>query len=338
MNMNVTIKEVAKLANVSPSTVSRVIANNPKISAETKKIVYKAMKQLNYRPNAIARSLANKSTRTLGLILPSTDENLFANPFFIQAMKGISVYAQKKGYYIMYTHSGNENDSLNIVMDYINSKWVDGLILLAARENDKCISYLKEANHPFVVIGRPENTKDTLWVDNDNFQAMYSIVNYLIDKGHSSIGFIGGPHHFNVTIDRLDGYKRALTAHGIPVDEQMILSVTDFSETCGYEAMVEMMKYKVPSAVVTTDDLIAYGVLKAIKEHKDLNIEVVGFNNTPLASYQNPPLTSVDINAEKLGYYAAKLLIEKLEKVEGAVNHYIIETSLVERESTNILK
>lgn len=334
--MNVTIKEVAKLANVSPSTVSRVIADSPKISEETKKNVYKAMETLKYRPNAIARSLANKSTRTLGIILPSNDENLFNNPFFIQAMKGISIYAQKKGYYIMYTHSGNENDSLNIVMDYINSKWVDGIILLTAMENDKCISYLKKSNSPFVVIGRPESTQDTLWVDNDNFQAMYSVVNYLIDKGHSSIGFIGGPHQYNVTKDRLDGYKRSLDIHGISVDEKLIMSVSDFSETCGYEAMKELMAHKTPTAVVTTDDLIAYGVLKVIKENKDLDIEVVGFNNTPLASYQTPPLSSVDINAEKLGYYAAKLLIEKLEKVEGTVNHYIVETKLIERESTGI--
>lgn len=336
--MNVTIKDVAKLANVSPSTVSRVIADNPKISNATKDIVYKAMEELNYRPNAIARSLANQSTRTLGLILPSTDENLFANPFFIQAMKGISIYAQKKGYYIMYTHSSNENESLDIIMDYINSKWVDGLILLTAMENDKCISYLKKANHPYVVIGRPENPQDTLWVDNDNFQAMYSVVNYLIDKGHSSIGFIGGPHHYNVTKDRLDGYKRALSAHGLDVDEGMILSVLDYSEACGYEATMKMTEYKVPSAIVTTDDLISYGVLKALKESSNMKIEVVGFNNTPLASYQTPPLSSVDINAEKLGYYAAKLLIDKLEKVEGAANHYIVETSLVERESTNLFK
>ena len=336
--MNVTIKEVAKLANVSPSTVSRVIADNPKISAETKKVVFKAMEELNYSPNAIARSLANKSTRTLGIILPSTDENLFANPFFIQAMKGISIYAQKKGYYIMYTHSGNEDESLKIIRDYISSRWVDGVILLTVMENDQCISYLKKANRPFVVIGRPEDTQDTLWVDNDNFQAMYNVVNYLIEKGHSDIGFIGGPHNFNVTKDRLDGYKRALSVHGLTVDEKLTLSVNDYSEACGYEAMMNMMEYKTPTAVVTTDDLISYGVLKVIKEHQDLNVEVVGFNNTPLASYQTPPLSSVDIHAEKLGYYAAKLLIEKLSKVEGALNHYIVETSLIERESTNILK
>jgi DNA-binding LacI/PurR family transcriptional regulator len=330
--MQVTIKDVAKLAKVAPSTVSRVIADNPKISDATKQKVYKAMKDLNYQPNAIARSLANKSTKTLGLILPSTDENLFNNPFFIQAMKGISVYTQKKDYYIMYTHSSNEENALSVMKNYIHSKWVDGVILLTVSENDKCIDYLKSVNHPFVVIGRPENVQNVLWVDNDNFQAMYSVVNHLIKKGHRDISFIGGPHHLNVTKDRLDGYKRALEMHGTIVDEDMIFEAKDFSEACGYEAMKELLAIKAPTAVVATDDLIAFGALRAIKELTDKKIDVIGFNNTPLADYQSPPLSSVDINAEKLGYYAAKLLVNKLENVENVLNHYIVETKLIERE------
>ncbi|KPU27650.1 LacI family transcriptional regulator [Caloranaerobacter sp. TR13] len=333
--MPVTIKDVAKLAKVSPSTVSRVIADHPKISDETKKKVFEAMKKLNYHPNAIARSLANKSTRTLGLILPNAEEDLFINPFFVQVMRGISVYAQKKGYYIMYTYSNNENEEIDFIKNYIYSKWVDGIILLTVRENDKCIEYLKEnGKYPFVVVGRPEKSDGILWVDNDNFKAMYDVVNYLINKGHRDIAFVGGPHNLNVTKDRLDGYLRALKVHGISVDEKLIYEEVDFTETRGYETMMEILEYKEPSAVVTTDDLLAFGVLKAIKEKSTSKIAVVGFNNTPLAEYQQPKLTSVDIKAEKLGYYAAKLLIKKLENEDVETNHYIIDTELIEREST----
>lgn len=331
--MPVTIKDVAKLANVSPSTVSRVIAESPKISEETKEKVYEAMRKLNYHPNAIARSLANKSTKTLGLILPNTSEDLFVNPFFIQAMRGISVYAQKKGYYIMYSYSESEEEEVEFIKKYIKSKWVDGIILLTSRENDKCISYLKEVNQPFVVIGRPERPEDTLWVDNDNFKAMYDVVTYLVEKGHKSIAFIGGPSSLNVTKDRLEGYKRALEIRGIGIDNKLI-EEADFSEDRGYESMNKILKYKVPSAVVTTDDLIAFGALKAIKENNIEKIAVVGFNNTPLSAYQTPTLTSVDINAEKLGYHAAQLLIDRLENNNIQSNHYIVETNLIEREST----
>lgn len=331
--MQVTIKDVAKLANVSPSTVSRVIAQNPKISDETKNKVYEAMKELNYHPNAIARSLANKSTKTLGIILPNTAEDLFVNPFFIQTMRGISIYAQKKGYYIMFTYSENEDKEVDFIEKYIYSKWVDGIILLTTRQNDKCISYLKKVNHPFVVIGRPEDTSDVLWVNNDNFKAMYDVVSYLTNKGHKEIAFIGGPHTFNVTKDRLAGYLRALQIRGLPVDDNLIRGV-GFSEVSGYEAMKKILEYKVPDAVVTTDDLIAFGVLKAINEMELKKIAVVGFNNTPLAEYQSPSLSSVDINPESLGYHATQLLIDKLENNINNKKHYLVETKFIEREST----
>jgi DNA-binding LacI/PurR family transcriptional regulator len=333
--MGATIKDVAKLANVSPSTVSRVIANNPKISDETKQRVYDAIEELKYHPNAIARSLASKSTNTLGLVLPNEAEDLFKNPFFIQIMTGISVYAQKKGYYIMYAFSKSEEEELEFISSYTGSKLVEGVILLTSRTNDKCIEFLREADFPFVVVGRPEITQGTMWVDNDNFQAMYKVVDYLIAKRHKSIAFIGGPRELNVSQDRLDGYKRALLAHGIVVDCNLIAEEQDFTEALGYEAMNRILKQAPkPTAVVTTDDLLAYGAMKAINEKASEKISVVGFNNTPLAAYQNPPLSSVDINAEKLGYYAAKLLISKLKEGSQPANHYIVETNLVEREST----
>lgn len=333
--MPVTIKDVAKLAGVSPSTVSRVIADSPKISQATKDQVTKAMEDLNYHPNAIARSLANKSTKTIGLILPNSDEDLFVNPFFTQVMRGISLYAQKKGYYIMYSYSRSEEDEVSFIKNFINSKWVDGFILTTARKDDKCISYLKSIDHPFVVIGKPENPEGTLWVDNDNFHAMYTVVNKLIQKGNREIAFIGGSMDLNVTRNRYDGYRTALVNCGIPLNQDLI-EEADFSELTGYKAMENILKKSSPTAVVTTDDLLAFGALQALKDSALTDISVIGFNNTPLAAYQSPTLTSVDINAEDLGYYAAKLLINKLENIKENITSYIIETELVERDSTNL--
>ncbi|MGH4049780.1 MAG: LacI family DNA-binding transcriptional regulator [Clostridium sp.] len=331
--MSVTIKDVARLANVSPSTVSRVIADNPRISDETKQRVYTIMKEINYHPNAIARSLVNKATKTLGLILPNTDEDLFDNPFFIQIMRGISHYAQKKGYYIMYTYSNDENREVEDIESLINSGRVDGIILPIVRKDDKCIAYLKKVAYPFVVIGRPQNSEGVLWVDNDNFKAMFSAVNYLINKGDRKIAFIGGPSELNVTINRLEGYRSAMINIGEKIDENMI-QVAEFTETSGYNAMKNILKKFKPTAVVTTDDLIAFGVSKAINEMTDKNIKVIGFNNTPLAAFRNPTLSSVDVNSEELGYYAVRLLINKLENNEEQINNYIIDTKLVERQST----
>lgn len=335
--MDVTIKDVAREANVSPSTVSRVLAGNPKISDETKARVMETIKKLNYHPNAIARSLANNSTKILGLVLPSGEEDLFKNPFFIQAMTGISVNAQKMGYSIMYTFSKNEDEELVYIENFVNSKMLDGIILLTSKSKDKCIEYLIEKNFPFVVVGRPENYKNILWVDNDNYKAMFEAVTFLINRGNKEIGFIGGPGEFNMSSDRLNGYMEALKKAGLNIDKNLIYEMADFNEEFGYEACRRMLAYKKPSAIVTTDDLLAFGANKMMKQLGVEDISLIGFNNIPLAEYQIPSLSTVDINAKLLGYYASKLLIDKLEKKDGATTHYIVDTMLIERASTNII-
>lgn len=326
-----TIKDVAKAANVSPSTVSRVLSDNEKISLETKERVLNIVKELHYHPNITARNLVTKSTRTLGIIVPNEAEDLFKNPFFIQVMTGISKYSQKNGYFIMYTFSKSEEDSLKNIKSYTRGKIVDGIILLVSRKNDKCIEYLKRINFPFSIVGRPEDTKDVIWVDNDNFNAMYNAVDRIVQKGYTDIAFIGGSKDMNMSNDRLDGYKHALKTHGVVADENLIIENPNFSEECGFESMKKILDYRIPSAVVTTDDILAFGALKAMHEILHYTIPIIGFNNTPLASYQNPPLSSIDINSEKLGYYAAKLLIEKLENKEMTNTHFIVETNFIER-------
>ncbi|GIM29234.1 LacI family transcriptional regulator [Clostridium polyendosporum] len=335
--MNTTIKDVAREANVSPSTVSRVLAGSPRISNETKERVLEIVKRLNYHPNAIARSLANNVTKTLGLVLPSGEEDLFKNPFFIQAMTGISIYAQNMGYSIMYTFGKSEDEELAFISNYINSKNVDGIILLTSKSKDKRIQYLNEKGFPFVVIGRPEAQENVLWVDNDNYKAMFEAVNYLINKGHRDIGFIGGSEERNMSKDRLRGYRDALYKSSIEVDSNLIYEMNDFNEECGYEASVRILQYKKVTAIVTTDDLLAFGANKRMKEvNVNKDISIIGFNNIPLAQYQDPPLSTVDINAKQLGYYATKILIDSLESKEDSLNYHIVETKFIERESTRV--
>lgn len=331
--MKVTIKEVAKEANVSPSTVSRVISNSPQISEETKEKVRDAIKRLKYKPNAIARSLANKKSRILGVVLPSEAQDLIANPFFIQAMRGMSGYAQNKKYYITYAFSENEKTELEYLNNFISSNLVDGICLLRARTDDKSIKYLKETEFPFVVIGRPEESDGLLWVDNDNFQATYNLVNELIKKGHKSIGFIGAKKEWNVTKDRYKGFKVACEINGVTIQDKSVIMMSDFNEQEGRLGTIKLLENANPTAIIAEDDILAFGILNVLKERNIKNIEVVGFNNNPLAEFQNPPLSSVDINATELGYYAAKILIDFLDNNETSINHYIIESKLIKRES-----
>lgn len=329
----VTIKEVAKEAGVATSTVSRVLSNNPKISEETKAKVNEAIERLNYKPNAIARSLANNKTKILGVVLPSEADDLLTNPFFINAMKGMSIYAQNKNYYITYVFAKDGKNEFESIKEITNTNLIEGIILLRVNENDESIKFLNAIGFPFVAIGRPEKTEDVLWVDNDNFQAMYNVVNRLIQKGHKKIGFIGAIKTLNMSKDRLKGYKMALEVNGLNYDEELVIHKQFFKENTGYAGAEELLSKHEVTAIVTTDDLLAFGVSQLLNEKRLEKISLVGFNNIQLSKYQTPPLASVDINADELGYYAAKLLIEKLENEDILNTHYIVNTEFIERES-----
>ncbi|MBN2658188.1 MAG: LacI family DNA-binding transcriptional regulator [Spirochaetales bacterium] len=333
--MAVTIKDVADRAGVSPSTVSRVIHNNPKISEETKKIVNKAMEDLKYHPNAVARSLANSSTQTIGLILPNSSDDLFTRPFFIEAMRGISIYAQNQKYNLMYCFSNSEEEEVGFIRNYINSGWVDGIVLFTARKEDKCISYLRKRDFPFVVIGEPEEGDDILWVDNDNVQSMYNVTSYLVEKGFRRIGLITGPDQFAVTRNRREGYLQALKSRKIDIDESLIRTGDSFSEETGYRCMKELIESEnPPQAIASADDYLAFGAISAMKEAGIL-LPIVGFNNSPRAEFLSPALSSVDINPVLLGENAVELLIKSLQNKILPFKNVIVGTRLIERETTS---
>lgn len=331
--VKVTIKDVAKEAGVATSTVSRVLSNNSKISDETKEKVHKAIDKLNYKPNAIARSLAKNKTRILGVILPSEAQDLLVNSFFINAMKGMSLYAQSKNYYITYVFTKENETELESIKEIINTNLIEGIILLRSKENDQCINYLKNINFPFSIIGRPEDSEGILWVDNDNFQATYNIATRLIEKGHKNIGFIGAIENLNMSKDRLNGYKMALEVNGMSINENIIIHAKDFTEDEGYICTKKLIKHNQLSAIIATDDVLAFGARKILKEEDIDNISLVGFNDTQLDKYQTPPLASVNINADELGYHVTRLLIEKLENSECKCSHFIVKTEFIERES-----
>jgi len=332
--MKITIKDVAKEAKVSISTVSRVLSDSSKISQETKEIVFKAIKKLDYKPNAIARSLANKKRNMLGVVLPNEAQDLINSHFFVEAMKGMSLYAQSVNYYITYVFSKNEEDEERHIKELCNSSLVDGICLLRASENDKTIEFLQNKNFPFVIIGRPEISEGLLWVDNDNFKASYTLNERLIKKGIKNIAFFGCRPKWNMSKDRLNGYKMAHEVNGIRINENLIYFGEEFTEKVGYELTEKLLREN-PNieAIFTTDDLLAFGTLKKLKENNIENISVTGFNNIPLAPYQNPPLATIDVHAKELGYMAVKLLIDKLENSSRTNNHYIVQCEFLERSS-----
>ncbi|MGG3905234.1 LacI family DNA-binding transcriptional regulator [Geobacillus stearothermophilus] len=335
--MTVTIKDVAKRANVAPSTVSRVIADSPRISEKTKQRVREAMKELGYHPNFIARSLASQMTQVIGIVMPSSADQALQNPFFPEVIRGISKAAHEKRYALQMSIGEKENDIYERVVEMLQGRRVDGVILLYSRQNDKLMKYLLKHGFPFVVIGKPnQKAEQVTHVDNDNVQAGKDAANWLIARGHERIAFVGGDPQYLVTVDRQTGYAEALQEAGLPYRSEYVVHA-EFLQEGGQEAMKELLSLpEPPTGLVVVDDLMALGILKTLDEMGlgvPEDVSIVSFNNTLLAEMSRPPLTSVDIGIFQLGYEAAKSLMEKITNPNEPIKRIIIPHRLVERGS-----
>lgn len=335
--MGVTLNDIAKIAKVSPSTVSRTIANNPKISRATREKIYKIMKELDYHPNIIARSLANKSTKIIGVILPGVAEKALQNPFFPEILRGISSMAYKHNYNILISYANNLDEEKEILNQFVQGRIAEGIILLASRIADPSVAQLLKLNFPFVVVGKPEREHEVNWVDNNNFTVGYDLTKHFLDEGHRKIAFLGVSSDYIVTLDRLNGYKKAIQDQGLTVDSELIVE-SKFSDGNGYDLMKNLFDKGVcPTGVIAGDDLLAFGAMQLINERGlkiPGDIAVAGFNNVPLANYSFPPLTSVEINPFSLGAKAFDLLIAAINSDCKSYNRAIVPGELVIRDST----
>jgi len=333
----ITIKDVAKKAGVSSSTVSRVISKNPKISPVTTKKVLQCMEELGYHPNAIARSLVSAKAGTIGVIMPSTSKDALLNPFFPEALRGITYRASKAGYDILLSTNDSKDEELAVIKKYINSSKVDGIVLMSSEINDICVEYLSDMDFPFSIIGSPGKNEEKInHVDNDNYLATYELTRYLTMNGRKNIAMIAGDLALMVTKKRIEGYKKALQESSLPFDESKVYTGS-FDEKTGYEYASIIADLKpIPDGVIITDDLVAFAAVRLFKQLKleiPKDIAVASFNNSVLSRYSNPPITSVDVNASVLGEESIKLLVRAMEKGERG-NKIITPHIIYKRKST----
>ncbi|MCF6094274.1 LacI family transcriptional regulator [Microaerobacter geothermalis] len=335
--MSVTIKDVAKLAGVSPSTVSRVIANNPRISPATSRKVKEAMEHLGYHPNVMAKSLVSRSTQTLGIILPRSADELFLNPFFPEVLRGINAYANYTGYDLLMSAGSTEQEEKEAFNRMVFGGRVDGVILLASRVNDPLIPLLKKRNFPFVLIGRSLEHPDIVCVDTNNVKAAYDATMHLIKQGHVRIGFISGPRDLVVSQDRIKGYQDALKENNLPFHTDWVFEAKFLLES-GYQAISTLFEQpEKPTALVVSDDLITFGVLRGLYElnyRVPEDVALVSFNNVSMSDLTTPPLTTIDIGIYHLGYTTAQLLIKQINEETLHQKTTIIPHRLVIRQSS----
>lgn len=336
--MGVTIKDVAKAAGVSPSTVSRVINNNHAISSETRERVVKAMRELNYFPNSIARSFAHQNTCTIGVLIDLDSSNAFTNPFFYEVLHGIETVVYREGYYLIIANDKtmvNQNKSVDCL---VLEKRIDGLILPSSVLKRSLVRKLKEKNFPFVVIGEPLHCMQEVdWVDINNVQGGEQAINHLVEKGYRKIAYIGGSQKDIFNRNRISGVLSALEKNGLKVSEDYIREAETTKES-GYEVMRQLLRQEdAPDSVICGDSFMAFGVIKAVKEHglkipEDFGI--VSFDDYPIAQFVEPAITTIDIDVFDLGVQAATVLMKILKMPASRQQQSLISTKVLARDSS----
>lgn len=309
-----TIKDIARFSGVSPSTVSRVLDDSPKISEETKAVVRGVIKRYDFNPLAAARNLARKTTKAVGIVIPHNDISIYSSSFFHESLKGICSQLTEYGYDLLIS-SGNPTE-LEAISRLISTSKIDGIILLRSTQDDPNINYLRSKSFPFVLIGTCLEFDDVYCVDNNNITAGYDLTEHILSTGKKRIALVGGNDSSVFIIRRFEGYKKCLESHRIPIDRS-IIRLGQNTETYGYDKMNELLNLDTPpDAVIIMDDLAYIGVNRAIQQ-KQLripdDIAVACFNESGDTRYANPALTTISLDFNSLGACAADKLIQTLK-------------------------
>lgn len=333
--MSPTLEEVARLAGVSRSTVSRVINNQPHVRAETRERVWQAIRKSGYQPHAIARSLVTNRTQIIGMVIPEAVTTLFTDPFFPILLRGATNACNIHRYQLMLSLFAASADQQEMYQHFLRSGYLDGVIVASASLDDPLISHLLRDQVPFVSVGRHPNRR-VHFVDVDNVGGGRMAVEHLIRLGHRRIATITGPPDMAAGQDRLKGYRQALEAHRIPVEERLITE-GDFTERSGMVGMQRLLPAS-PSAVFVASDMMAIGALKALRQagwQVPQDIALVSFDDISIASAIEPALTTVRQPIERMGSMAVEVLLSLVEnsQEEAPVNRIILPTELVIRTS-----
>ncbi len=325
------------MAGVSPSTVSRVLSESSRISAETAERVREIMRKMHYRPNQLARSLVSRKHTIVAVMLPSAAQTSLSDPFFYDVLRGISVDAAREGYHVLLSTGGHTSDEDESLIDMVHSGIVGGVILLTSKVQDETMESLLDSRFPFVVLGHPVRDDQIHWVDNDNVAAGRVVTEYLRARGCTRIALAGFDPHYRMTVDRCAGYREALAAAGQTVPPEFELHVPyGFTRVDPVRLNAAFDRPDHPDAVVCINDLLALEVMRdlaALGLRVPQDVSVIGFNNIQAAQYSTPPLTTVEIDAEHLGRAAFSLLLHALNDPEAEAARELVPFRIVERES-----
>lgn len=341
MKKQVTLKQIAKELEISISTVSKSLKDSPEISEDTKQKVQAFARMYNYKPNNIALSLKNRKTQTIAVIIPE-----IVHYFFSTVITGIEQVANEKGYNVIICLSGESFDKEIINMEMLANGSIDGFIMSLSKETQakKDYHHINEVikqGMPVVMFDRVASDILCDKVIIDDVQAAYSVTEYFINKGCKKIALISTVDYISVGKLRTEGYSNALRDNNIKIDENLILKIEDI-EHCS-TPIEELVKNHDFDALFAVNELFAVNAIKAahkLGKKVPEDFAVIGFTDGIISKYSTPSITTISQNGIKMGQKAAEMLIERLEaeeEFEGQYRTEVIETHLVERESTKTL-
>jgi LacI family transcriptional regulator, repressor for deo operon, udp, cdd, tsx, nupC, and nupG len=322
--------DVAKIANVSVATVSRVISQPDRVSKETRQKVLEVIKELNYQPHMIARQFRTKETKTILVVVPD-----ITKAFFSEVLRGIEHTALQNGYQVILGDTENDIEREREYINLLLKKQVDGMVLLTARVDKKS---LEEISNQFPVVLACEymNGLNIPTVSIDNISSARKVTEHLIQLGHTKVAHITGPINVVLSRDRLRGYQQAMLKHDLILDSAFIQE-GDFSFESGYNQMLKLMALEtIPTAIFVFNDEMAIGAIAAVKDSGlkvPEDIAVVGFDNVKMSSVYEPRITTIEQPKYKIGKKAMDLLLKLMSGEALQKTKFVLKDELIVRES-----
>ncbi len=330
--MPLTLEDIARIAGVSRSTVSRVINGDEKVKAETRERVEAVIRELNFQPNLAARSLAAHHTGIIGVVIPAGVSQIFADPYFGILIQGASSACNSHDYSMMLWLAEPAYERRTI-RQILHSGLVDGVLVSSMLIDDPIVQALYESKMPFILIGRHPRLQVN-YVDVDNIDGAQKATLHLLTQGRRRVATISGPHNMIAGIDRLQGYRNALEIYGIPYDPELVAE-GDFSERSGYEAAQKLIP-KHPDAMFIANDVMALGALRALRQARlrvPEDVAIVGYDDGPAANQFEPPLTTVYQPIHEMGLVAIETLLDIIHNPTQETRRVVMETRLIVRAS-----
>lgn len=331
-----TIKQIARIVGLSPSTVSRALNHPEMVAAQTRVRVEEAVRKHRYRPNTIARSLRVRSSQTLGLVVSD-----ITNPFHAELARAVETVARERGYTVLLSNSDEDERQERLALDALLSWRVRGLILAPCGRNRQLVEESLRLGVPVVQVDRVIEGVGADAVLVDNRLGARLAVQHLLELGHRRVGHIAGPPRLTTGAQRLEGFREAMGAAGVAQEHQPV-AFGDFREEGGYRATLELMRRWEkpdlrPTALFVANNEMAAGAIRALSEMGlsiPADVSFVSFDDSRWARLMRPALTVVAQPVEELGRTAAELIIRRIEAGKAGTTVYMLQPALVLREST----